>query len=227
MVELLSIDEYKCMSDEQLVQLTLEGNEEAALFLIYKKYEVDLKYHIFRLYNSLEYIEELNDELYMQLKGTNRDWAPLKTFKWKSSFRTWFNSVASNLFLKKRKELIDLEEASISISQSEGQIPQPLYDSNENPNSKKVILLEAISRLSNQDYRFIIIKELEGYSAQEIAALLSEKREKENRLRRRTTEEGDQVITPDRSYIYMIRCRAVKELKKIVEQIKEEWYGNK
>lgn len=48
------------------------------------------------------------------------------------------------------------------------------------------MLMEAINRFDNEDYRFILIKELEGYSAREIAQLLGQKRIDENRLKKRS-----------------------------------------
>ena len=85
-----------------------------------------------------------------------------------------------------------------------------------------VMLLEAISRLEEPDYRFILIKQLEGYKPFEIAVMLEEKRRAENRLSKRN---GQEVI-PDAEYIHMIKGRALKKVKTIIEQIKVEWYGN-
>ena len=83
--------------------------------------------------------------------------------------------------------------------------------------------MEAINRLKNDDYRFILIKELEGYSHKEIAEMLIIKRKEENK---RTFYKGKEVV-PDATYVDMNKARALKEVKAIVEQIKKEWYENK
>lgn len=213
---------YKDMTDKEIVDLVIEGNEEAMLYLLYDRYEKDLRFYTWRYYNSFEYLEELTNCLYIQLKGKNGDWQPLKSFKWKSTFRTWLNSVISHLFSKKRIELIGLGAEEESI---EGN--NVIYISSEHPmessNQKLVILMEAINRLKNDDYRFILIKELEGYSHKEIAEMLIIKRKEENK---RTFYKGKEVV-PDATYIDMNKARALKEVKAIVEQIKKEWYENK
>lgn len=84
--------------------------------------------------------------------------------------------------------------------------------------------MEAINRLENEDYRFILIKELEGYKPKEIAQLLGKKRIDEARLKRRSDGSS---ITPTTDYVYMIKNRAVKEVKVIVQQVRKEWYGHK
>ena len=56
------------------------------------------------------------------------------------------------------------------------------------------MLLEAISRLDDADYRFILVKQLEGYKPYEIAILLERKRRAENRLPMRNGEEV--ILTP-------------------------------
>ena len=82
--------------------------------------------------------------------------------------------------------------------------------------------LEAIQRLKNDDYRFVLIKELMGYNHKEIAVMLAKKRMIENR---HSTYRGSEV-TPDAHYVDMIKGRALREVKMIVQHIKCEWYGN-
>lgn len=218
--------DYSMISDKELVALIVDKrNEEAAMFLIYNKYEKDLRYYAMRYYDSLEYLDELSDEVYIQLKGKNVDWTPLRSFQWRCSFRTWFCSTVSHLFFQKRKELIDLGDYSDSIETDEDGRPCTDLPAPEENNYEKVILLEAIGRLENGDYRFILIKELEGYNPSEIAQMLTQKRIAENRLRKRPTTGAD--IIPNAGYIYMIKMRALKEVKQLIEIIKTEWYGNK
>ena len=97
---------YRDMTDKEIVDLIIAGNEEAMLYLLYDRYENDLKFYAWRYYDSLAYLEDLINYLYIHFKGKNGDWQPLKSFQWKCKFRTWFCSVASHLFLEKRDELI-------------------------------------------------------------------------------------------------------------------------
>ena len=210
------------MTDKEIVNLIIAGNEEAMLYLLYDRYENDLKFYAWRYYDSLVYLEDLINYLYIQFKGKNGDWQPLKSFQWKCKFRTWFCSVASHLFLEKRDELIGLggKDGSKGTDGGDKPIPEPIP---EPENQKLVMLMEAINRLENDDYRFILIKELEGYNHKEIAEMMVAKRKKENKV---TFYKG-KIVVPDAHYVDMNKARALREVKAIVEQIKKDWYENK
>ena len=208
---------YSDMTDKEIVDLIIAGNEEAMLYLLYDRYENDLKFYAWRYYDSLAYLEDLINYLYIQFKGKNGDWQPLKSFQWKCKFRTWFCSVASHLFLEKRDELIGLggKDGSKGTDGGDKPIPEPTP---EPENQKLVMLMEAINRLENDDYRFILIKELEGYNHKEIAEMMVAKRKKENKV---TFYKG-RIVVPDAHYVDMNKARALKEVKAIVEQIKKD-----
>ena len=210
------------MTDKEIVDLIIAGNEEAMLYLLYDRYENDLKFYAWRYYDSLAYLEDLINYLYIQFKGKKGDWQPLKSFQWKCKFRTWFCSVASHLFLEKRDELIGLggKDGSKGTDGGDKPIPEPTP---EPENQKLVMLMEAINRLENDDYRFILIKELEGYNHKEIAEMMVAKRKKESKV---TFYKG-QIVVPDAHYVDMNKARALREVKAIVEQIKKDWYENK
>ena len=210
------------MTDKEIVDLIIAGNEEAMLYLLYDRYENDLKFYAWRYYDSLAYLEDLINYLYIQFKGKKGDWQPLKSFQWKCKFRTWFCSVASHLFLEKRDELIGLggKDGSKGTDGGDKPLPEPKP---EPENQKLVMLMEAINRLENDDYRFILIKELEGYNHKEIAEMMVAKRKKENKV---TFYKG-KIVIPDAHYVDMNKARAIKEVTAIVEQIKKDWYENK
>lgn len=214
---------YTAFTDKFLIDLVLEdGNEEALLYLIYERYERKLKFYTYRYYDSLEYYEDLCNELYLHLKGKDGDWSVLRSFQWRSSFATWFSLVASHLFWKKRGELIGLGDDSDSIDVDNGE--QPLPEPKPEPeNEQRVMLLEAINRLEDEDNRLIIIKELEGYNHKEIAEMLVEKRKREGKV----TYYRGKVVVPNARYVDMNKHRALEEIKEHVEQIRKEWYGNK
>lgn len=215
---------YATLPDKRLVAMILDGNEEAGVHLVYVKYDKDIDYHILRYYDNLRFKDDLTNYLYIQVKGVKGDWSPLRSFQWRCSLRTWFNSVASHLFIEKKKELIGLADVSTSIDTPEGETLAKRIIQDEKKNAKLVMLMEAINRLENEDYRFILLKEIEGYSAKEIAQLLEAKRIEENRLKKRPS---GKLITPTADYVYMIKNRALKDVKVIVEQVRKEWYGHK
>lgn len=217
----ISGQSYQDMSDREIVDLIVNGNEEAMLYLLYDRYENDLKFYAWRYYDSLAYLEDLTNYLYIQFKGKKGDWYPLRSFQWRCKFRTWFCSVASHLFLAKRDELIGIGGQGDSKDKNGGDktLPEPEA---EPVNQKLVMLMEAVNRLENDDYRFILLKELEGYSHKEIAQMMVAKRKKENKV---TFYKG-KVVVPDARYVDMNKARALNEVKAIVGQIKRDWYEN-
>lgn len=220
-MQVLTKSGYRSLSDHDIVDLIIAGNEEALLYLMYERYIDDLRFYAWRYYGCLSYLDDLIDSLYIQLKGKNLDWQPLRDFQWRCTFRTWFCAVASHLFSKKRDELIGKEDRL--YSKKENDRKERTIPESEQDNQKMVILMEAINRLDNDDYRYILIKELEGYNHKEIAELIIKKRRKENRV----SFYNGKIVVPDSHYVDMNKARALKEVKVIVEQIKKEWYGNK
>ena len=43
---------YRDMTDKEIVNLIIAGNEEAMLYLLYDRYENDLKFYAWRYYDS-------------------------------------------------------------------------------------------------------------------------------------------------------------------------------
>lgn len=206
------------MTDKELVDLVINNNKEAILYLLYDRYYKDLKYFAWK-YNCLDYLDELINHLYLHLRGNDLEWRRLKNFQWKSSIRTYLSSIASDQFLKYRKKMIDSIISNVNKG-DHGNSNDPIDDPDND--IRKVMLMEAISRLKNEEYRLILIKELEGYRHDEIAKMIEEKRKRENKVATYKHE----IVVPNAHYVDMIKARAVKEVRIIVEQIKKEWYGN-
>lgn len=214
------LEENMCaIPDRQLVSMIISGHEEAGVFFVYVKYDKDVEYYVIRYYNTLDYKEELTNELYLHLRGRKGDWQSLKSFQWKCSLRTWFSSVASHLFIEQKKKLIGYGDVATSLDSEEGKKVAKTLGYDENYSYKYILMLEAINMLSNEEYRFILIKELEGYKANEIASMLEDKRTKEGSLRSR--RDGTK-IKPTADYIYMLKNRALKEVKQLIDKLRQK-----
>lgn len=207
------LSKYENYTDQEIVTLIVQEHvHEALVYLLYDRYYKDAKYYAFLYYDSLDYLDDLMEELVITLMGNKGDYAPLASFKWQSTFRTWLSRVISNLFLKKRDNLIGFGENGINI----GETTFNRMPDNDTQDKRMVMLLEAIARLKDSDYKFILIKELEGYKPQEICKLLETKRKAENRVK---LDKDKNEIIPSVPYIYMIKSRALKEVKKIMRTI--------
>ena len=211
---------YDSLSERDLIDAILSGNEEAAIYLIYNRYYRDLRYLCFDIYGSHSYIDELCQEVYIHLKGKNGDWHPLTTWSCISTFRTWLNRTARNLFLQKRASLIGFRENKLYSDEEDDVNPvenvvvdQPTLEEN----LQKVLLLEAINKLDNLDQKLVILKELQGYSHEEIAAILNQVRRAENRIKR--NKEGKEIWADARA-VDVLKQRAVAQLKEALLGIK-------
>lgn len=211
---------YHKMTDMELVDLVMADDGEALDYLIYQRYENDLRFCVWKIYGSFDYYDDLCSELCGHLKGKNGDWSVLRTFQWRCSFRTWFCKVSKSLFLDKRNKLIGLppNDASIRVvSYGDRPLPEPECDSE---NQQMVMFLEALTRLNNEEYRLILQKELEGYNHAEIAEIIAAKRKKEGR----ESYYNGHLVVPDARSVDRDKHRALKRVKEIIEQIKKEWY---
>ena len=213
---------YRNMTDDEIVNLILEGNEEAALYLIYDRYAEDIKYKAYSIFKTFDYLDDLNQILYIHLKGGDHKWQTLRTFKNECKFKTWFiGSVVNNLFLSKRRLMIGTEKFHGLLVETDQE--KPLPEPEQLPRDDRMaIVLEAINRLKNDEYRLILIKELEGYNHMEIATMIEFKRKSENKVKYYAGKQ----ITPNAAYVDQAKAKALLEVKNIVEQIKNECYVN-
>lgn len=205
---------YALLSDRDIVDQILSGNEEAALYLLYDKFAKDIQYFAWKYFETLDVVDELTTDLYLELRGQNLDWAKLRSFEFKSSLRTWFSVVATNLFSKKRKKMIDEDnkKSTIDIKRYIGMSAKEVSD------PRIPIMLEAISKIKNEEFRLIIIKDLEGYSHKDIALMITEKRKREGKQK---TYGGKEVVY-DAYAVDRDKARAIKEIKKIMEELKSK-----
>lgn len=204
---------YDSYSERDLVDAILSGNEEAAIYLIYNRSYRDLRYLCKDYCGSDEYLDDVFQEVYILLKGKNADWQPLSTWKGLATFRTWLNQCVQNYFYNYRDDLIGLREKKLYSEKEDD--PDPVekveshYPSVED-NMQKVLLLEAINKLKNQDQKLVILKELQGYSHEEIAAILNKVRRDENRIK--INKDGKEILA-DAAAVDVLKQRAVEQLK--------------
>lgn len=207
------LSKYENCTDQEIVTLIVQEHvHEALVYLLYDRYYKDAKYYAFLYYESFDYLDDLMEELVITLMGNEGDYAPLASFKWQSTFRTWISRVISNLFLKKRDGMIGFGKIGVNIGET---ILNRMPDI-DTQDRRMVMLIEAIAKLKDPDYKFILIKELEGYKPQEICRLLEMKRKAENRVK---LDKDNNEIIPSVPYFYMIKSRALKEIKEIMKTI--------
>lgn len=201
---------YSLLSDKEIVDQILSGNEEAMMYLLFDRLAKDIHFFAYKIFGTLDFIDDLTTDLYLYLKGTNLDWELLKSFQFKSSLRTWMSSIISRFFIKMRKEMLATEVLESTIDTA---ITIYLDDQTQiTRDSRLAIVLEAINQMKNEEQRLILIKELEGYNHTEIAQMIAEKRKCEGV---RKTYKGHEVVI-DARFVNIQKQHAVEQLKKIL-----------
>ena len=95
---------YSLLSDKEIVNQILSGNEEVVLYLLYDKFAKDIRFFAWKYFESFDIVDDITSELYIYLKGSNLDWSKFSTFTFRSKLRTWMSSIISNFCKEKRKK---------------------------------------------------------------------------------------------------------------------------
>ena len=219
MINRHAIYDYAKMTDEELVSLVTHEphNEEAAIFLLYERYKPLMLALSVSIFKDNTLYEDLITSVYMALKG-NGDWKPLLSYRGESRFACWIKSVAKHAAQKYFHTMIENRDDtdSLDVEDEDGNPTLVLPDAGNEEyerRQRKILLLEAINELKNQDDRFCVIKHLEGYNSKEIAQQLQIKWNTEGT--KHYNKKGELII-PTNAYIDVRFARAKAELKKIM-----------
>lgn len=207
-MELIFKGKYEKLSDKEIVDkiIKVPYDEEAAIYLIYDRYEPLCISICKKANDGVPQLDELQSELFMLLKGKNHDWNALKSFGWRSSLGTWLSITAYNLFLDIRRNLIENNGENTSFDdgwndESTGHRTKEISVDEEKRIERRynmILLNEVIHLLENLDQRFVVIHRLKGYSSREVALMLQEYWNAHDIVRYNNKKE---VVRPDSGYI--------------------------
>lgn len=225
-MELSFKDKYKKLSDKEIVDLIIAEpyNEEAATYLIYDRYEPLCISICLKTLGGVSRLDELQSELFMLLKGKNRDWHALRSFGWRSTLGRWLSITAYNLSLELRRQLIenDGKNTSIDNGQTDDEdkphtIDIPVDEEKQQERRYNMIVLnEAIQMLENPDQRFVVKKRLQGYSSKEIANMLQAYWDANGIVRYNNKK---QIVKPDSGYIDNLFKRGYDKVTEIYNKL--------
>jgi len=156
------------LDDHTLIQLVLEGNT-SAFDVIVRRYNTKVYSLAYRLLNSVEDAEDVAQDTFSQaFKG-------LGSFRGTSKFYTWLFRITYNLAIsqrRKRKPALSLN----SQTDSQGEITLPSDDASPMKNMEdeegKTLMEKALGLLSLDHRAGLVLKEIEGFSYEEIALSL-------------------------------------------------------
>lgn len=225
-MELIFKHKYIDLTDKEIVSkiITLPYNDEAATYLLYDRYSPKFRKLCKDIYNNLDWYDDCMDDLFDYLKGKELDWNKLRTFEWRCQFSTWIDTTARHRFIEIKPYLIGKIENPLSINGNGNddenshtvQLPDGGVEEYEE-RERKIILMEAISLLQDEDQRFVIIKRLQGYNSKEIAILLQKRWAKHGIVKYNNKK---QVVIPDAAYVDVRTQRAKENLKNIITKLK-------
>ena len=156
------------LDDHTLIRLVLEGNT-SAFDVIVRRYNTKVYSLAYRLLNSVEDAEDVAQDTFSQaFKG-------LSSFRGNSKFYTWLFRITYNLAIsqrRKRKPALSLN----SQTDSQGEITLPSDDASPMKNMEdeegKTLMDKALGLLSLDHRAGLVLKEIEGFSYEEIALSL-------------------------------------------------------
>jgi RNA polymerase sigma-70 factor (ECF subfamily) len=156
------------LDDHTLIRLVLEGNT-SAFDVIVRRYNTKVYSLAYRLLNSVEDAEDVAQDTFSQaFKG-------LVSFRGTSKFYTWLFRITYNLPIsqrRKRKPALSLN----SQTDSHGEITLPSDDASPMKNMEdeegKTLMDRALGLLSLDHRAGLVLKEIEGFSYEEIALSL-------------------------------------------------------
>jgi len=156
------------LDDHTLIRLVLEGNT-SAFDVIVRRYNTKVYSLAYRLLNSVEDAEDVAQDTFSQaFKG-------LGSFRGTAKFYTWLFRITYNLAIsqrRKRKPALSLN----SQTDSQGEITLPSDDAGPMKNLEdeegKTLMDKALGLLSLDHRAGLVLKEIEGFSYEEIALSL-------------------------------------------------------
>ena len=158
---------YESKEDPELVQLHLQGDERAAeeLLFRYKKRVFNISY---QFVGKIEEAEDLTQEIFMKIFNS------LEKYNTEAKFQFWIVRVSKNYCIdhyrkmrKEREAIVDKMDHALQVMKT---ISNPQLDLEEK--EKKQAIKDAISKLPTILRSCVMLRNIYGYSYQEIARIL-------------------------------------------------------
>jgi RNA polymerase sigma-70 factor (ECF subfamily) len=227
-------------NQDQLLAAARKGDEDAFRRLV-EPYRSELHAHCYRMLGSVHDAEDsLQDSLL-------RAWRGLKSFEGRSSLRSWLYTIATNSCLnaiaKRPKRVLPVDYAPATDPHSGPGEPvvesvwvEPYPDemlgiedgyaapeaSYEMRESVELAFVAALQHLAPNQRAVLILREVLGFSAKEVAETLDTTTASVNSALQRARAAVEER-TPEQSQQATLRALGDEELKQIVDRYVEAW----
>lgn len=159
--------DYDQYNDEQLVNGLLKNDGSLIEYFFYKRFAKLLQYISYAVFDGRIDTNEMVSELFMYLSENN--WHKMRKFAYKSTLATWLSVVATRFFVKRRGELIENKSTEDLLIKQRN-----VSFLSVNNKDLAMDIQNAISRMSNERYKFVIQKlDLQGATQEEVASSLN------------------------------------------------------
>jgi RNA polymerase sigma-70 factor (ECF subfamily) len=182
----------------------------------------ELQAHCYRMLGSIQDAEDaLQDALL-------RAWKALDRFEGRSTTRSWLYRIATNACLDaiskrpKRVLPIDYEDAPAGETIWLGPCPDDLVEGYEQRESIELAFIAALQHLPANQRAVLILREVLGFSAKEVAAMLETTPASVNSAMQRARVSVDERL-PERTQQETLATLDDDEIKELVERYMEAW----
>ena len=227
-------------NEDKLLQAARQGDEDAFRRLL-EAYRSELHAHCYRMLGSVHDAEDALQEAHL------RAWRGLKSFEGRSSLRSWLYTIATNTCLnaiaKRPKRVLPVDYApatdphtgpgepvieSVWVEPYPDEIlgledgyaaPEASYEMRE---SVELAFVAALQNLPPNQRAVLILREVLGFSAKEVADALDTSTASVNSALQRARATVDER-TPEQSQQATLRALGDDELKQLVDRYVEAW----
>lgn len=164
------------MTDDKILVARLKQGDESAFKIIVEKYQRKVYRMIYAMIQDKEDALEMTQELFFKV------YRHIEGFQEQCSFYTWVYRIAMNLCIDyKRRRKLKIQEYDDAVKQrgdAIGDFPVTSVASRETPTARLMKeelatkIRQAMDKLPPKHRQVIVLREVEGYSYQEIAEIL-------------------------------------------------------
>lgn len=162
---------FERLTDKQIITLVVNDDEQAIEYLFFTKCSILFNHIIKNIFNYSIPTEEIIGEFYIHLNDNN--WAKLKNFKYESKLLTYLTIIAIHFFTKKKINMTKISYYNtLNIENNFQKLQKDLYSEERNSHISKITkyeLYDAINKITNPRYKWVVLSELEGKSVEEMA----------------------------------------------------------
>lgn len=157
------------MDEKELIRRARRGDQSAFEALV-DRWQKPVYHHALRMTGNPEDAADVTQEVFLKF------WRTLPSFRGESALSTWLyrltDSAAIDLLRreKKRRDTLSLDDSGVPPLLPADPAPSPQEQTERNEAGRQVA--DALAQLSEEHRRVLILRELDGLSYQEIAAIL-------------------------------------------------------